>query len=104
MSVVAVPDLLDDLPGDQEADRPDRRHARRGLQEALHGVSARGLETRRARPVGQLVQRGGQRLAGGVDLELDLSWVASSRHGDSLPDDPKVSSPANLNDTRQGYS
>src|SRR4051794_11374485 len=103
-SVVAVPDLLYDLPGDQQADRADRGHAGRRLQEPLHGVPALGLEPVRARPVGQLVERGGQRLAGGIDLELDLSWVASRRHGDSLPDDPKVSSPANLRDTREGSS
>ena len=73
------------------------------LQEALDGVPALGLEPRRARPVGQLVQGGGQRLAGGVDLQLDLSWVA--RHGDSLPDDPPVQlSPRTATDTRRGYS
>src|SRR4051812_25773280 len=102
MSVVAVADLLDDLPGDQEADGADGGHAGRGLQEALDGVLPLGPQARGARPVGQLVQGGGQRLAGGIDLELDLSWVA--RHGDSLPDEPQVSSPADRNDTRECYS
>src|SRR4051812_20506470 len=69
-SVVAVPDLLDDDDGDQQADRADGGLARRGLQEPLHGLPALDLEPRRAGPVGQLVERRGQRLTGGVDLQL----------------------------------
>src|SRR4051812_30269590 len=70
-----MPDLLDDGEAHEQPHAADDRHADRRLQEPQRGIATLVGHPLGAAAVDQVVEGGGQRLAGGVDLQLDLSRV-----------------------------